>query len=123
LKSLLGRLQRSFPSLGKVNSFTEAVALLFEKRPRLCLAWLKEEGLIGALGTEKATREHANIVTQKWFSPLENHGNRASQVDLYIRARRILEDIGVGGAESDIVMVESKIDSKEGTTAPIRGAS
>jgi hypothetical protein len=120
LKSLLGRLQRSFPSLGKVNSFTEAVALLFEKRPRLCLAWLKEVGLIGALGTEKATREHANIVTQKWFSPLENHGNRASQVDLYIRARRILEDIGVGGAVPEIVMVESKIDSKEGKRGQLR---
>lgn len=79
MTSLLGRLLRSSPGLGKENSFTEAVAILFEKRPRLCLAWLKEEGLIGAFGTEKVTREDANIVRQKWFSPLENHGNRASQ--------------------------------------------
>jgi len=115
LTSLLGRVLRSFPnSLQRENLFTEAVAHLFETRPQLCLAWLGEEELISPLGAAGVIREYPNIATQKWFAPLENHGKTASQVDLFIRVHRILEeDFGESEALRDVVMIESKIGSRE----------
>lgn len=116
MTSLLGRILHSFPnSLQRENLFTEAVAHLFEMRQQLCLTWLKEEKLIGLVGTKEVAQEYTDIVTQKWFAPLENHGNKASQVDLFIRVHRILEEsFGADDAVPDVVMVESKIDSREG---------
>jgi hypothetical protein len=94
--------------------FTEAVAHLFEMRQQLCLAWLEEEALINPLGAAGFIREYPNIATQKWFSPLENHGKKASQVDLFIRVHGILEeDASEGDTLRDVVMIESKIGSRE----------
>jgi len=105
---------RSFPGLGKENSFTEAVALLFETRPQICLAWLKEEGLIKRLDAQDVAWESCDVVTQKRFRALENHGNKDSQVDLFIRTHRFLaENPGANDTVPDVVMVESKIESKE----------
>ena len=45
MASLLGRLLRLFPeSVPLEDLFTEAVARLFEMRPRLCLTWSEMQG-------------------------------------------------------------------------------
>jgi hypothetical protein len=115
LTSLLVGLLRSFPGIGKENSFAEAVALLFGTRPQICLALLQGKNLIGPRESEDMVWESCDVVTQKWFRALENHDYKDSRVDLFIRLHRFLEaNPGMRDAGPDVVMVESKIDSKEG---------
>lgn len=112
MTSLLGRLLRLFPeSVPLEDLFTEAVARLFETRPQLCLAWLEEVGLITPRSAGDG-QEHVRVVSQRTFASLEHH-DTDSRPDLMIEVYRSLEPIE-DGAVAGVVMVESKIGSREG---------
>lgn len=112
LTSLLGRLLRLFPdSVPLEDLFTEAVARLFETRPQLCFAWLEE---VGALSSGSASGT-ISVRSQRSFGPLEHHGV-ASRPDLVIEAHRPAgEEFSTGDTLAEVVMIESKIGSKEGS--------
>jgi len=88
--------------------FTEAVGWLFERQPALCLAWLKEVGIVAA----SKDRDGVHVTTQKTFVTGE-HGN-VIRPDLWIEVRRVSEDPVEGETVVDAVMIESKIGSVEG---------
>lgn len=114
MTSLLGRLLRLFPeSVPLEDLFTEALARLFEKKPQLCIAWLEEEGLISpSVGGE--IEGYVRVGTQKSFSALESH-ETDSRPDLLIEVFRSLdEESAEEGASGELVMIESKIGSREG---------
>ena len=95
---------RLFPeSVPLEDLFTEAVARLFETKPGLCLAWLTRAGL---LPSDRAV-ETVRVRSQRSFTPLE-HQDMASRPDLLIEA------YAKDGEAVDVVMIESKIGSKEG---------
>ncbi len=110
LSKLLGRFRNQ---IRREDLFTEAVARLFERDPRLCLEWLRNEGLIspGFAGTD-GWRMH--VQTQK---PLVVTNTLASPgiADMFIEVRRASRprDAEVGVA-AEAVMIESKIGSWEG---------
>ncbi len=94
--------------------FTEAVARLFETRPQLCISWLEEAELITPPSKAGAGREAVHIVTQRPFAPLEQH-DTVSRPDLLIEVYWLSgEEFAENGSVADVVMVESKIGSKEG---------
>lgn len=111
MTSLLGRLLVLFPkSVRREDLFTEAVARLFEKNPRLCLDWLRGAGLI-SMGNEGSEGEHVLIQTQKWLRAPEGDQS-AGRVDILIK---VLDSTETDDAATpEIVMIESKIGSKEG---------
>ena len=104
---------RLFPeSVPLEDLFTEAVARLFERRPELCLAWLKDAGL---LASEKATslqETYVRVWTQRPLVPLEHH-DTASRLDLLIEVHWPFEELADGGSMADVVILESKIGSGE----------
>lgn len=110
MTSLLGRLLRLFPeSVPLEDLFTEAVARLFEARPRLCLDWLEEVGLL-----TRAGQEYIRVTSQRKFVALEHH-DTDSRPDLMIEVyRSSAEETVEDGAVADVVMIESKIGSREG---------
>lgn len=113
MTSLLGRLLRLFPeSVPLEDLFTEAVARLFETRPQLCLAWLEAAGLratpVTAIG-----QEYIRVSTQRSFVALDHH-DTDSRPDLMIEVYRSPEESSEDGVTTDVVMIESKIGSKEG---------
>lgn len=110
MTSLLGRLLRLFPeSVPLEDLFTEAVARLFEARPQLCLAWLEEVGLLTKTG-----QEYVRVTSQRTFVALEHH-DTDSRPDLVIEVHRSSAEEPVeDGAVADVVMIESKIGSREG---------
>jgi hypothetical protein len=111
--SLLGRLVRLFPeSVPLEDLFTEAVARLFETRPVLCLTWLEDAGLLSS-GSAKAGEGYVRVWSQKRFNPREHH-DTASRVDLVIKVRWPSKDGVMEDEAAEVVMIESKIGSKEG---------
>jgi hypothetical protein len=114
LTSLLGRLLRLFPeSVPLEDLFTEAVARLFEKRPDLCLAWLETNGLISPGVLEDGEGWYVHVASQRTFAALEHHSTD-SRPDLVIEVHRRSEESLDGDTAADVVMIESKIGSKEG---------
>ena len=112
MTSLLGRLLPLFPaSVPLEDLFTEAVAHLFETRPQLCLAWLEEMGLTAT--SVEDLRRHVRVVSQRAFAALEHH-NTDSRPDLVIEVHDSMEE-ATGEVSTDVVMIESKISSKEGS--------
>jgi hypothetical protein len=106
---------RLFPeSVPLEDLFTEAVARLFETRPELCVAWLRE---VGALPPgREAAGGGARVRTrlQKWLGNLD-HREAASRVDLMIEVLWPPEGGAAGSAApADVVVVESKVGSREG---------
>ena len=87
MTSLLGRMLRLFPgSVLREDLFTEAVAHLFETKPKLCLEWLESERL---LSTERAGRLEegmVSILSQKWLGSTETRVG-AGRIDLQIEVR------------------------------------
>ena len=113
MTSLLGRLLRLFPeSVPLEDLFTEAVARLFETRPQLCLAWLEAAGLLTAPIADTG-RVYVRVSSQRTSTALEHH-NTDSRPDLVIEIHRSPEELAEDGAVTDVVMIESKIGSKEG---------
>lgn len=115
MSSLLGRLLPLFSGPRRVEDlFTEAVAWLFERRPELCFDWLKEEGLLASDHSVGGEEGYLEVTSQKWLGSLDQQ-DKASRVDLLIKAYRptaknnTVEDEAV----ADVVMVESKVGSKE----------
>jgi hypothetical protein len=115
MTSLLGRLLRLFPeSVPLEDLFTEAVARLFETRPQLCLAWLEETGLTTPLRVAGAGQEYVRVTSQRTFVALEHH-DTDSRPDIMIEVYRSSAEEPIGdGAVADVVMIESKIGSREG---------
>lgn len=113
MTSLLGRLLRLFPeSVPLEDLFTEAVARLFETRPQLCLAWLEAAGLLTAPVADTG-QSYMRVSTQRSFVALDHH-DTDSRPDLMIEVYRSPEESVEGGEVTDVVMIESKIGSKEG---------
>lgn len=114
MTSLLGRLLPLFAGARRVEDlFTEAIARLFERRPELCLAWLRDTGIIAAPSTGYG-QEYARVSSQKTFSALEHH-DTDSRPDLLIEVyRSSKEDPVENSTVADVVMIESKIGSREG---------
>ncbi len=115
MTSLLGRLLRLFPeSVPLEDLFTEAVAHLFETRPQLCLAWLKEAGLLSPTHAARVDEGYVRVVSQKPFASLEHH-SVASRPDLLIEVYWSPDEIlAEDETVADVIMVESKIGSGEG---------
>lgn len=113
MTSLLGRLLRLFPeSVPLEDLFTEAVARLFETRPQLCLAWLEAAGLLTAPVVDTG-QGYICVSTQRSFVALDHH-DTDSRPDLMIEIYRSPEEFVEDDAVTDVVMIESKIGSKEG---------
>lgn len=111
MTSLLSRLSKLFPeSVPLEDLFTEAVARLFERRPDLCLAWLREENALPPVHTENLGEESVRVSSQRPFNPLEDH-ETASRPDLLIEVYGASAD---DEAAANAVMLESKIGSGEG---------
>jgi hypothetical protein len=115
MTSLLGRLLQMFPeSVPLEDHFTEAVARLFETKPALCTAWLEEAGLIALLPIGEVDARYVRVSSQRPFASLEHH-DTASCRDLLLEVYRPQgRDDAEDETISDVVMVESKIGSKEG---------
>jgi hypothetical protein len=113
MTSLLGRLLPLFSGPRRVEDlFTEAVVRLFERRPELCLAWLRSEGLIPS--GEEDDKVHPRVASQKWLGTLSQH-DKASRADLQIEVLSSISDEPEGaGVVGDVILVESKIGSREG---------
>lgn len=79
--------------------FTEVVAHLFGASPRTCLRWLEHTRL------SESKQEQVHVSTQHSFDPLEHHV-AGSRLDMLIE----LSD----GRNSDVILIESKIGSREG---------
>ena len=114
MTSLLGRLSRLFPESVRLEDlFTESVARLFVRRPDLCLAWLKEAGLLPDGRAGRAESGRVRVSSQRRFVALDHHG-KDSRPDLLIEALWPLpEEPDDGEVLADVVMVESKIGSQE----------
>ncbi len=79
--------------------FTEVVAHLFNASPRTCLRWLEHTRL------SESKQEQVHVSTQHPLDPLEHHV-AGSRLDMLIE----LSD----GRNSDVILLESKIGSREG---------
>lgn len=113
MTSLLGKLLRLFPeSVPLEDLFTEAVARLFETRPRLCLAWLRDAGLLASQDTDYV-QESIRVESERAFSALEHH-DTDSRPDLLVEVYRPSKDSTSDIAPIALLMFESKIGSKEG---------
>lgn len=124
MTSLLGRLVRLFPdSVPLEDLFTEAVARLFETKPELCIRWLEEAGLLSPTPAAEVGERYVRVSSQRPFASLEHH-DTASRPDLLIEVYRSSREDSKEGSSviTDVVMVESKIDSKEGQNQLIRYA-
>lgn len=111
MTSLLSRLSKLFPeSVPLEDLFTEAVARLFERKPDLCLAWLREEGAIPPAESENPSEEIVRVSSQRPFNSLEYH-ETASRPDLLIEVYGASEE---DEATANVAMLESKIGSGEG---------
>ena len=101
MTSLLSKLARLFPeSVPLEDLFTEAVARLFERRPDLCIAWLKGTGLLPPAAAGMADEGYVRV---------------SSRPDLLIEVHRPSpEDPAEREAVADVVLMESKIGSGEG---------
>lgn len=114
MTSLLGRLLRLFPeSIPLEDLFTEAVARLFEMRPQICLAWLEEAGLLAPSRSTDTSQVYVRVMSRRSFVALEHH-NTDSRPDLMIEIYWRSEESSRDSAVADVVMIESKIGSKEG---------
>ena len=114
MTSLLGRMLRLFPeSVPLEDLFTEAIARLFETNPDLCIAWLEETGLIPLLSPNYVDGRYVRVSSQRSFTSLEHH-DTASRPDLLIEVHPMASGEATEGAEAHVIMVESKIGSKEG---------
>ena len=115
MTSLLGRLLRLFPeSVPLEDLFTEAVVHRFETRPQLCLAWLREAGLLAPTHAARVDEGYVRVVSQKPFASLEHH-SASSRPDLLIEAYRSPDEIlAEDETVADVIMIESKIGSGEG---------
>jgi hypothetical protein len=103
---------RLFPeSVPLEDLFTEAVARLFERSPKLCLAWLEELGILPS--ARSLVARHVSASSQRVLPPLEHH-DTASRLDLLIEAHPISSGEAAEGAEAHAIMVESKVGSREG---------
>jgi len=110
--SLLSRLLNLFPkNVRREDLFTETVAHLFERDPRLCLEWLKDAGLLSSVAT-RTEEGQVRVRSQKWLGRSDQYGV-ANRIDLVIEVRQAVEGVENGTA-AEIVMIESKIGSKEG---------
>lgn len=115
MTSLLGRMLRLFPdNVPLEDLFTEAVTWLFERRPKLCIAWLREEGTLPPGPTAGDEEGHRRVTSQKWLGSLGQQ-DEASRVDLQITVHwSTTERSEDREAIADVVTVESKIGSREG---------
>jgi hypothetical protein len=106
---------RLFPdSVPLEDLFTEAIVRLFETRPELCISWLKEADLLSTDPTTELDERYARVKSQRLLDSLGHHDS-ASRPDLLIEIHRSSgEDSKVSGSVAEVVMVESKIGSKEG---------
>jgi len=113
MTSLLGKLLPLFSGPRKVEDlFTEAVARLFERRPELCVGWLRSEELIPS--GEEDDKVHPRVASQKWLGTLGQQ-DKASRVDHQIEVQSSTADEPEGGGVvADVVLVESKVGSREG---------
>jgi len=112
LTSLFGRLLPLFVGARRVEDlFTEAVARLFERRPGLCLSWLDNLDLITPVSGE--AQRYIRVTTQKSFMALDEHGS-GSRPDLIVEVQHVVEDVEMESS-IEVVMVESKIGSWEGS--------
>jgi hypothetical protein len=91
--------------------FTEALARLFERRPDLCLGWLEETGTITSFGNDGPIR-YVRASSQHALASLPHH-NAPSRPDLLLTFHAAAAEVGEEVAPT-IVMVESKVGSKEG---------
>lgn len=113
MTSLLGRLLRLFPeNVPLEDLFTEALARLFETRPRMCLAWLDQIGLL-TVQLADVSEVVINVSTQRTFTALDHH-DTDSRPDLMVEVYWPSGDPAEDGVVNDVVMIESKIGSKEG---------
>jgi hypothetical protein len=115
MTSLLERLLQRFPSVKVENLFTEAVAWLFETRPEVCLGWLKDANLLPPERSERTSDAEVRISTQTLFRRLEHHSTD-SRPDIVIEVHWSAGEEAV----KDVVIIESKIGSREGTGQQLR---
>src|SRR5215210_1597721 len=95
MTSLLGKLLPLFSGPRKVEDlFTEAVARLFERRPELCVGWLRSEELIPS--GEEDDKVHPRVASQKWLGTLGQQ-DKASRVDHQIEVQSSTADEPEGG--------------------------
>ncbi len=87
------------------NFFTEVVGHLLLAHPALCRLWLSNVGLVEVRGERRVV----GVKTQPNLAALEHH-REASRPDIEIE----LSD-GVTGARPDVIFVESKVASGEGS--------
>jgi hypothetical protein len=104
--SLLGKLiQLHTGSVPLENFFTEVAGHLLRVHPGFCRLWLSNVGLVEV----RDERRVVGVKTQPNLAALEHH-REASRPDIKIE----LSDV-VTGARPDIVFVESKVASGEGS--------
>ena len=116
--SLLSRLLRFHDGSVRLEDyFTEIFAHLLSTYPDLCLAWLRQSGVLPNNG--KYSR--INVTTQRSFDALEAH-RQSSRPDVVIElsedpSPEVTHDERSDEAtavSTDVVFVESKIGSREG---------
>ncbi|PLS85298.1 MAG: hypothetical protein CYG60_13350 [Actinobacteria bacterium] len=113
LTSMFGRLLPLFGRQRKVEDlFTEAVATVFEKNPRLCLEWLGHEGLISP-GLAGDGGGRVRVQTQKPLVATDTLES-AGTVDMFVEVRRSPKSRRAEGGAAEAVMIESRIGSPEG---------
>jgi hypothetical protein len=102
--SLFRQLQRLYrPDRFQLEDFhTEIVAQVLRNSPALTLAWLRG---IGVTSLEKA--DHIHVATQEEFEKLAGHSTD-SRPDIAIRL--------VAGEKTELILIESKVPSKQGPT-------
>lgn len=110
---MLGRMLRLFPdSVPLEDLFTEALARLFERRTDLCLGWLEETGTITSFGYDVPIR-YVQVSSQHALASLPHH-DASSRPDLLLTFHAAAAEVWEEAA-STVVMIESKVGSKEGT--------
>ena len=102
IKLLGGLLRLHSTSVPAEDFFTEVIAGLFRYHPELCLAWLKNLGVLG----NAAQSELVGVSTQQRLSTLESHA-MGSRPDLEIRIRTPIYGM-------QLIFVKSKLGSAEG---------
>jgi hypothetical protein len=76
MTSVFGRLLPLSGGSRKIeNLFTEVVARFFERRPDLCIDWLRENGFIALENAPGWEEPRVGVRTQKWLGALEHHGS------------------------------------------------
>lgn len=111
MTDLLSRLLFLFPKrIPREDLFTEAVARLFERNPRLCLDWLRDAGLISP--GEESDGARVIVQTQKWLRPADAN-QQARRADLFIEVHHSTRAEDHRNSP-EVVIIESKIGSREG---------